>query len=93
MDSISSQNQKLSRGEEKILFWLSLRPERGYFGPQKHIAEGIGYSRAHTNVMLQNLRRIGLVHIYRSRSIARDITFVSLDEMNNAKAIAGVTNG
>jgi len=92
MANITGQNE-LSENQEKILMWLSLRPERGYWGPQRYIADGIGGGRAHTNVLLKDLERKGLVHIYHSRGINKKLTFVSLEPLTQEKILMGVTNG
>ena len=95
MANITGQNE-LSENQEKILMWLSQRPERGFFGPQKHIAEGIGGSRAHTNVLIKDLQRKGLLYVYRNLGINQKLTFVTVDPLTKERAVeavVGVTNG
>lgn len=72
-------NQKLSKGEQQLLGYISILPERSFYGSQQIIANEIGKSRAHTNVMIQRLVSLGLLHIYRSKNLNEKLRLITLE--------------
>lgn len=79
MTNITSQ--ELTIGERRILTFLGKCPERAFFGPQKELAQAVGRSRQHTNVLLHNLCKKGYLHISDSRSINKKERLITLDPL------------
>lgn len=75
------QSISLTPAEQKVLGWISIQETRSYFGPQKVIAEQVGYSRQHLNVILQGLAKKGQIYIYRSRTLNPKLRLITIEPL------------
>lgn len=72
----SIYNLDMTQPEIAVLDYLEYN--KIFFEPQAELAKRIGFSREHTNIAIQGLRRKGLIVVLKSKNLNQKLRLIGL---------------